>query len=582
MRTSSKVPSKEKSAKTIRVADYIVDFLVKRKIKDIFVLTGFGAMYLNDAIAANKKIKYYCARNEAASPMMAEAYARLKGRCGAVCLTAGPGSTNAVPGLAEAYVDSAPVFIISGQVEKKFTTYLSKIKGLRSLGTAEINIVPIVKTLTKYSIMVTNPKAVRFHLEKAYYLASSGRPGPVWLDVPQDIQSAKINPVELKGFVPKITKSKDLNSKTDKVIGQLIKAKNPLIIAGNGIRQSHSVEQFKVLIEKLKVPIMLTRLGLDILPYSHPQNMGLGGIKGTRFCFEIGKKADFVLVLGARLAISFLGENLDLISKRAKVAAVDIDQSELKKPRLKIDFPIHADVKEFLKNINKKTKNINKKRDVWYDWLKKCQKLKDDYPMINKSMIKNPIDLYYFMSRLDELSPKNSILVTDAGSNYYVGGQIFKFERGQRELTSATFAAMGLSIPLSIGAAISKKNSLVLAVTGDGSLELNIQELKTISYYFLNIKLFVINNNGYVSMRNWQDAYFEGRRIGSDNNTGAEILNLKKVAEAFDLDYEIIKDYKEIDRKLRRIISQPGPLFVEVVCDDKQKIITPKFHYDKN
>ncbi len=574
MKTNSKVHSKKTSVSTIRVADYIVNFLVEKDIKDIFVLTGFGAMYLNDAIAANKNISYYCARNEAASPMMAEAYARIKGTPGAVCLTAGPGSTNAVPGLAEAYVDSAPVIIISGQVEKKHTTYLSKVEGLRSFGTAEINIVPIVKPLTKYSVMITDPKTIRYHLEKAYYLATNGRPGPVWLDIPQDIQYARVNPNMLKAFKVKINKPKNLNIKVKILIKELEKAKRPLIIAGNGVRQSGSLAEFKFLIDKLKIPVILTRLGLDSLPYSHPLNMGLGGIKGTRFCFDITRRADFILVLGARLAIPFAGENLKIFSKKARVVAVDIEECELKKPGVKINLPIQANIKDVLKMVDQKIQNLS--HGGWGQWLEECQRLKADYPIIEDEMAKNPIDLYYFMSKLDGLSPKESILVTDAGSNYYVGGQVFKFERGQRELTSATFAAMGLTIPLSIGAAIVKKDLLVLAVTGDGSLELNIQELKTMSYYDLNIKLFVINNGGYVSMRRWQDTYFEGRRIGSDDTTGAEILNLRKVAKAFDLPYEKIGKYQEIDSVLKKIITKRGPLFVEVICDDKQKIISPR------
>ncbi|KKT73024.1 MAG: Thiamine pyrophosphate protein central region [Microgenomates group bacterium GW2011_GWA2_44_7] len=275
-----------------------------------------------------------------------------------------------------------------------------------------------------------------------------------------------------------------------------------------------------------------------------------------------------------RLAIPFVGDKLDAFSKNAKIAAVDIEKSELLKKSVKIDVPINADVKLFIKKFNKMIRD-DLKNNNWLEWLMSCQELKKNNPTVTEMMEKNPIDLYYFMSRVSKLSNEENILVTDAGSNYYVGGQVFQFEKGQRELTSGTFAAMGLSIPLSIGAAVAKPKFQILAITGDGSLELNIQELKTISYYKLNIKLFVINNNGYLSMRSWQDNYFEGRRIGSDDTTGAEILNLKKVADAFDLDYEIIKNYKDIDQKLKKLTSKSGPLFVEVICDDKQNIIEP-------
>src|SRR3989344_3264115 len=557
----------------IRVADYIVEFLVKNNIRDIFVLTGFGAMYLNDAIAAKKGLRYYCVRNEATSPMMAEAYARITQGVGAVCLTAGPGSTNAVPGLAEAFVDSAPILVISGQVEKTHTTHYLKMPGLRTFGTAEIDIVPIVKPLTKYSVMVDDPKMIGYHLQKALYLAREGRPGPVWLDIPQDIQSAKINLKELKKFSIRKIKNGSNLKKIDDLIKLLKTSKRPLVIAGHGIRLSNKESDFLKIIEILKIPVVLTRLGLDLFPYSHELNMGLGGIKGTRFSAQILKNSDLILVLGARLAIPFVGPKVDAFGSKSKIAVVDIEESELNKPGVNINLKIKADLKDFIDTFLKKISAG--KFPNYSSWLSFCRKLKRVNPIITSSMKKDPIDLYYFMSRIDALSSKKNVLITDAGSNYYVGGQVFKFESGQREITSATFAAMGLSIPLAIGAAVGKPDHQVLAVTGDGSLELNMQELKTMSYYNLNIKLFVINNGGYVSIRNWQDTFFGGRHMGSDDKTGAETLNLKKVAEAFDLNYECINQWEEIDTKLKQITSVDGPVFVEVLCDNRQRIIEP-------
>ncbi len=557
----------------IRVADYIANFLVENNINDIFVLTGYGAMYLNDAIAAKKELHYYCARNEAASPMMAEAYARVKGSVGAVCLTSGPGSTNAIPGLAEAWVDSAPVLIISGQVHKKHTTYNTHIPGLRTLGTAEINIVPIVKPITKYAVMINNPREIKFHLEKALFLAKNGRPGPVWLDIPHDVQSAMIEPDKLKSFkVPK-QKKQEGKFKIEQVMKLLLASKKPIIVAGHGIRQSNAIEDFKNLVDRLQVPVVLTRLGVDLLSYSHEFNMGLGGIKGTRYSLKILQSADLVIVLGARLAIPFVGLNREAFSGKTKIIVVDIEKGELAKQNVKIDLKIHADVAIFIRKFMQKLSGNS--FPEWKVWTTACKKLKKNNPMITGGMKRNPIDLYYFISRLDAVSGKNNILVTDAGSNYYVGGQVFNFEECKREITSATFAAMGLSIPLAIGASIAEKKFQILAITGDGSLELNIQELKTMSYYNLNIKLFVIDNNGYLSMRKWQDTYFEGRRIGSDDDTGAETLNLKRVAVAFDLEYHIISDWKRIDENLKKIMQEKGPAFVEVVCDDRQEIVEP-------
>lgn len=563
----------------MRVADYIAKFLVDNGIEDIFLLTGFGAMYLNDGIASQPSIKYYTARNEAASPMMAEAYARLRQSLGAVCLTSGPGATNALPGLAEAYVDGAPIIILSGQSPVKQTSrFINSLTNhaVRSFGIAEIDIVKIVDgSLTKYAMMITDPKTIRYHLEKAVYMATSGRPGPVWLDIPMDVQCAEINPDSLKRFSPPpIVKPRDLDKNIDLVFDMLQKSKRPLIVAGYGIRQGNAVNKFKEFLNLLNVPVVLSRGGIDLLPFSNPNNMGLAGIKGSRYCRKIMQSADLIISLGSRLAVPFIGSNQDYFSKDTPSVVVDIESAELNKHGIRIDLPINVDVGMVINALITRLL-YRSNRFHFAPWLSYCQKLKESYPMVTDDMKRDPIDLYYFMSRVDAISDSKNIMVTDAGSNYYVGGQVYKFEHGQRELTSNTFAAMGLTIPLAIGASVARKNAQILAVTGDGSLELNIQELKTISYYKMNIKLFVINNGGYVSMRNWQDGFFEGRRIGSDDDTGAEPLNLSKIADAFGLKYAVITKHNQIDDQLREIVSRDGPLFVEVVCDSNQKIIEP-------
>ncbi len=551
----------------IRVADYIAQFLADRGVFDIFVLTGTYAMYLNDAIVSHPKLHYYCPRHEAAGLIMAEGYARMKQSFGAICVTGGPGATNAISGLAEAWLDAAPVIVLSGQVPQAHTTYQIGIPGLRTFGTAEINVLPAVRSMTKYAVVVTDPTTIRYHLEKAVYLARAGHPGPVWLEIPLDVQAGMIDPKKLKGFrAPSVKKPK---LPMEWCLRLLQQAKRPLIVAGNGIRQGGAVELFRKLATTLDIPIITTRFGNDLLPYSHRANMGMGGVKGTRFCRMIMQQADVVLALGSRLAIPFIGYEEDFFDKKAKIISVDIEQAELKKPGARLTLPIHADVKDFLTEF--RVTNLSS----WKSWLQTCQKLKQQHPMMTDKFNKDPIDLYYFMSRLDALAGKQHVFVSDSGSNYYVAGQVYHFEKGQREISSVTYGAMGLSIPLAIGASVARNDMQVLAVTGDGSLELNIQDLKTISYYGLNIKLFVINNGGYASMRNSQDTFFKGRRIGSDEKTGLAMLNLKKVADAFDLRYERIGNVAEIDTKLKKIMSDSKPLFVEVVCTDTQKIIAP-------
>jgi acetolactate synthase-1/2/3 large subunit len=539
----------------------------------MFLLTGNGAMYMNDAIAQQPSIKYYCARNEAAAPMMAESFARLTGRLGVVCVTSGPGSTNAVSGLAEAWVDSAPIMIISGQAPSDQIPQRDEARGIRSFGTAGIDIIPIVKPMTKYAVTVENPESIRYHMEKAYHLAMTGRPGPVWVDVPMDMQYALVDEAKLVGYVPPFEPTAPAGGTVDRFLELLRNAKRPLIIGGHGLRQAKAIDAFKALIDRLKAPVAFSRLGQDILPFSHALNMGQVGRRGMRYSKPLLAKPDLVISLGSRLAVSLAGPNLEHFAPDAAVVMVDIDAPEIAHVSNRVTLPVRADVKVFLEQVLAALGTT--KLPDWSAWLGECQRLKSANPMLKPEKKHDPIDLYYFMSRLDAQATERHVLITDAGSNFYVGGQVYHFEKGQREVTSGAYAAMGLSIPLGIGAAVARPEGQVLAVTGDGSLELNIQELKTLSYYGFNMKLFVINNGGYVSMRNWQDSFFEGRRIGSDDDTGAEMLNLQKVADTFGLPFVLMEHTDKIDDQLREIIAKDGPVFVEVVCDSTQVIVQP-------
>ncbi len=552
-----------------RLADYIAQFLVEYGVTDVFMLTGYGAMYLNDAIEVSG-MNHYATRNEATAPMMAAAYGRLTGKIGVVCVTAGPGATNALPGLAEAWVDSAPVLILSGQVERQHTTNYINVAGLRTFGTAEINIIPIVTPITKFAAVVNDQNEIRYLLEKAVYMATEGRPGPVWLDIPLDVQQAMIDPSELRGFVPPTNRPETSDFCVESVIDLLSSSKKPLLVAGHGVRQGGARDDLVRLAEMLDIPILFSRLGQDLISHAHPNVFGKAGMKGSRYCKRIMQEADVVLVLGCRLAVQFVGHHFEAF-KNAKVIVVDIEQSELSKPGTKIYLPICADVKDFLIKLNAVIDRSH--LPDWSAWMDNCRELARQNPMITLEYVRNPIDLYYFMSRLGAISGSNHVLVTDAGSNYYIGGQVWGFEKGQREICSGAYAAMGTSIPLAIGSAIAAPECQVLAVTGDGSLELNVQELKTISHYGLNIKLFVINNGGYVSMQKWQDMFFDGRRIDTEEETGIGTLDMKKVADAFGLKHYLIEDYTEIDRQLGEIMWDSNPLFVEVMTDHKQKII---------
>jgi len=554
----------------MRVSDYITEFLKKKKINDVFMLTGYGAMHLNDAIKISG-INYYATRNEATAPIMAASYAKIKKSVGVACVTAGPGSTNAIPGLAEAFVDSAPIIILSGQVEFKHTTYSTKSQNIRTFGTAEINIVPIAKTLTKFSTILTKPNDVKFILEKAFHLATTGRPGPVWIDIPLNIQSAIVQLDKLKSYkIPKkIYKKKNIDKDLNKIISLFKKCSKPIIIIGNGVKQSKVKNEVKKFINQIKIPVLFTRFSNDFISHDKKYIMGLGGIKGSKYCKRIMNQSDLVLSFGCRFAPQFVGHDFSAF-KNAKVISIDVEKDELKKKGQKIYLKLNYDINFFFPKLINRTKDLMSSN--YKKWSNYCEKLKKNNPLIEKNIKKNPINLYYFMDKLGELSSKKDILITDAGSNYYVGGQVWQFKKGQREICSIANAAMGLSIPLSIGSAVASPDSNILAVTGDGSLELNIQELKTISHNRFNIKLFVINNGGYVSMHNWADNFFKGRRLDTAEATGDGTLNLKNIAKAFDMEHYLIKDYRNIEKDLKHILSFKKPLFVEVVTDNRQLI----------
>ncbi len=560
----------------MRVVDFIVKFLKQKKINDIFMLTGYGAMYLNDAVKL-AGIKYYATRNEATAPSMASSYARLKNKIGVACVTAGPGATNALPGLAEAYVDSSPIVILSGQVDYKQTTHSTKSNLIRSFGTAEINIIPIVKPLTKYAEIIKNPSDVKYILEKAFYLATNGRKGPVWIDIPLNVQRAKVNEKKLRGYKVEIKNKYNLNSKimkdSKKIYHFLEKSKKPILILGHGVKQSNKISEIKKIINILKIPVIFTRFTNDLISHKEKFIYGISGIKATKYTKNIMNTADLAISFGCRFSPQFVGHEFKALDK-AKVISVDIEKDELKKKGQKIDLPLNYDLKDFIPIFLKYFKRKRLKK--FEKWNSLCKNLKKNNPIIisktNKFKKDEKMDLYYFMDRLGKNSSKNDILVTDAGSNYYVGGQVWNFEKGQKEVSSYTNAAMGLTIPLAIGAAVASPKSNILAVTGDGSLELNIQELKTISHNRFNIKLFVINNGGYVSMHNWADTFFKGRRVDNPVDTGDGTLNLRSIAKAFDMDHHLISNTNNLDGVLKKINKSKKPLFVEVLTDNKQII----------
>ena len=550
----------------MRVADYITEFLFNNGIKTSFMLSGTGSVFLDDAFANYEGMSYVSARHESAAVMMAVGYYKSSQKPGVALVTTGPGGANAVGGVVEAWVDSVPVIIISGQVESKFLN-----KELRYFGAQGLNILPIIEPITKFSKTITDPYSIQYYLEKALYYSLEGRPGPVWLDIPFDIQSAIISdPSKMKMFKPpqRIEASIDeATSQVDLIVEKIINAKRPLFILGQGVRQGDAIEEFKKTIELFDVPFLVSRVAIDIFKASYKNNLGLAGMKGSRYSQKIMDESDLVLSLGCSMNVAFTNES-EALFPNADVIMINNDQNEFNKPGLNLDMKVLLDVKLVLEEMIKKI--LTKKNKQFTSWTEYCLKLKKDYPIVSSNLAGNPINSYFLVSRLAALSNIKQHFVSDAGSSYYVTGQALDYEFGQKDITSGAFATMGVAIPMAIGASCYDKDAQIIVVTGDGSLELNIQELKTVSQNSLNIKIFVINNGGYASIRESQDEYSEGRYTEDE-----DILDFSKIANAFEMNYEIIDDYISIDEQINKITSNSNPTLIEVVCERDQKIFGP-------
>lgn len=558
----------------VRVADYIAKFLYSTLgVEDVFLVTGGGAMFLNDGIAKHEKLNAVLNHHEQASAMAAVAYAKYKNSYAVAMTTSGCGATNAITGLLDAWQDNTPVFFLSGQVKKKETVHNSEL-ALRQLGVQEADIISIVASISKYAVMVNEPKEIAYHLEKAAYLAKSGRPGPVWIDVPQDVQGAIIEEDEMLHFNPSqeenILKIDVEEAEIELVLNAIREAKRPMIIAGNGIRLGDAIKDFKIFIEKFQIPVATSYLGIDLLESDDKFCIGRLGIKGDRAGNFAIQNSDLVIVLGSRLAVALTGFEYKMFAREAKVIVVDIDSVEHKKNTVKIDQLINADVKKFLQKINLEN-NPNLQRD---EWLLKCQSWREKWPVALKSYEEKDkkINKYTFVEHLNQYTKDDTVIVADAGSAYYVTAQALKIKANQRYITSGAQADMGFTLPAAIGASFAKKGEVV-AITGDGSFQMNIQELQTIIHNKLPIKIFVWNNGGYLSIRTTQNKFFEGRLLGTEPSSGISFPELSKIAYAYGFTYFSAQTFAELDKALEDTMASNTPTICEIFCPEYQEII---------
>ena len=553
----------------MRVCDYIADEVYKSGAEHVFIVTGGGMLFLTDGLASHPKIKSIPCHHEQAVSMAAVGYAKYKGfGCGYV--TTGCGGTNAITGVLHAYQDSTPCIIVSGQCATN-EIISSLPKPIRQLGMQEADIVNIVKPITKYAVTLTDLNSVVSEVEKALYLAKSGRPGPVWLDVPLDIQGAEIDVSSQRHFeVPKVEKTGCSNQDIKSVVEKLNTAQRPIIIAGHGIRLSGATEEFAELIEKNNIPFVYSRLGVDAYPTDSNLCMGSIGIRGTRPGNFSLQNADFVLSLGSRLSICATGYNHELFCREADVYVVDIDENEHAKNTVHIEKFIKSDVKEFLQRLRKEKINNYSK------WAEICKNWKQKYPVCTPEMYDDSdgISLYAFTNELSKYLKEDSAVVTDAGSTCFVVPQALKLNsKQQRYMPSGAQAEMGFTIPGCVGVSFAKNDGKVFGIVGDGSFQMNIQELQTIRHFNLPIKLFVWNNDGYLSIRGAQKNRFHGRYLGSNRASNLTLPDLKKICYAYGIEYVRIDKISQLNEDFEHLLNTDYPVVCEIMCKYEEWIL---------
>lgn len=560
----------------VKIAEWIADYLVERGIKYNFTVPGGGAMHLNVAFGHKEGLKNIFVQHEQAAAIAAEGYVRMYNEMPLVCCTTGPGGTNTLTGVLGAWLDSIPMFIISGQVRYATTARYNNI-GVRAMGDQEYDITPCVAHMTKYAVMITNPKMVKYHIDKALYLATTGRPGPVWLDIPLDIQGGYIdtdsfvefNPAEIEETLP----PKVSESVIDRVIELVNKAKRPVINAGNGIRIAGAHPEFLQLVKKLDIPVVTGWDSIDLIADEDSCYVGRAGLMGDRAGNWAIQNSDLILSVGSRLGVRQVGYNVKNWAREAFVIMVDIDKEELRKPSIHVELPIQADAKDFLVKLN--TALLNREVVQHTEWKSICQAWKRDYPVVRPEHYKDAefANVYCFIKELSRRLPEGQTTVVGNGSACVVGSHGYVIKKDQRFIINSGAASMGYDLPAAIGACFAEDRKEIICLSGDGSIQMNLQELQTIVFHNLPIKIFVINNQGYHSMRQTQGNLFpEFTTIGvGPESHDLSFPSMEKIAWAYGMPYVSIKSNKEMGSVLEKVLGMDGYCICEIFVDTKQK-----------
>ena len=557
----------------IKLSDYIVRQLAGWGVRHIFLVTGGGAMHLNDSIGHEPRIQYVCNHHEQASAMAAECYARVAGTPGVLNVTTGPGGINALNGVFGAWTDSVPVLVLSGQVKRETCMRSRGLTGLRQLGDQEADIIALAEKITKYAVMVDDPLTIRYHLERAWHLAQSGRPGPCWLDIPVDVQSAQIDEASLRSYDQREDEiscdSGQLRQMCGTVLKRVREAKRPVILAGTGVRAALALDEFDDLIHRLRVPVA-TAWTHDTIATDDRLFCGRQGTIGGRAGNFAVQSADLLLILGSRLNIRQTSYNWQSFAPRAYKIQVDIDPAEMQKPFVRPDLPIHADLKILFNELIEqcKTENYRPRHAEWLAW---CRERVRRYPVVTEQQRQSgsPFNPYYFVERLSDLLAADDVVVCGNATACIVPFQAMKLKKGQRLISNSGSASMGYDLPAAIGAAFARPRQRVICLGGDGSLQMNVQELQTIVHHQLPIKIFVLNNAGYLSMRSTQAGFF-GRLTGESKSSGVSFPDMVKVACAYGIPSVRIDREQQLP-KVQRALAADGPTLIDVVLDPQQE-----------
>lgn len=557
-----------------KLSDYVFDFVAAQGVRHVFMLPGGGAMHLVDSLGRNRRLKYICNLHEQACAIAADAYSQYTNRLGVALVTTGPGGTNTLTGVAASWLDSIPVLFISGQVKRPDMIGRRKV---RQMGFQEIDIVSMVSPVTKYAVTVTKPEEIRYHLEKALYLSRTGRPGPVWIDVPLDVQASMVDVKSLRSFSPpQEVRSSSVEEQVATAIEMINRSERPAMLAGNGIRLSGALKSFRRLINVLGIPVLATWKAIDFLEEAHPLYAGRPGAVGQRGANFVQQNADLLLIMGARLDLGQTAYNHANFARRARKVMVDVDPYEIKKMRTKVDLPVSVNASLFIDEMLRQKEALVRKNRR--GWIARCKGWQKKYPVVPAAYWREKgfVNDYVLIDVLsDELGPGDLLVPGSSGACSERTMQAFRLKKGVRIFNSEGLGPMGFGIPMAIGGCVATGGGRTVCIDGDGGFVMNIQELEVVRRLNLPIKFFVLNNKGYVSIQSTQKNYFNGNFVASTTESGLTLPDYKKLARSFGISAVSLRDHRNIRSKVRDILEMDGPVVCEVIVSPDQ-VTTPR------